>query len=598
VVILGFGNHIQPVMKKIWTLVLIVAISLSACKQNKSNTPSGAADNGFQQLSENFISGYLAWRPQTAVYLGFHEYDGKLTDMSPESVGKELARLKEYDQMLASVDTSALSGKNYYDLRILKNAIRTEIFNFENLGIYAKNPMTYAGIIDANAYIKRNFAPLEDRIRSIISMENQAPQQFEYAKANLQDSLAKPYVETAIQIARGSASFLANDLISALKEVKNDTLMASFKTSNKKAMDAINGFAAWLEKEKLPKAHNHYAIGRENYQKMLMYNESISLTPEKVLEIGLAELKKEQESFNAAARAINPNKKPVDVYNDLKSDHPAAQDLIPDARKTMDSIRQFTLDKKIVTMPSEVRVKVEETPPYARETSTASMDTPGPFETKATEAYYYITPVDPKWTAIQQEDWLRSFNYYSTDIVTIHEAYPGHYTQFLHLNASSATKIEKIFGSYAFVEGWAHYTEKMMLDEGYGNNGDPIRAAKYRLAQSGDALLRLCRLCVSVKTHCQGMTVEQGTQFLMDNWYQGEKPSHQEALRGTFDPGYLYYTIGKLEILKLRTDYQAQEGENFSLLKFHDRILDNGMPPIILLRELLLKDKNSWNEIL
>ena len=226
------------------------------------------------------------------------------------------------------------------------------------------------------------------------------------------------------------------------------------------------------------------------------------------------------------------------------------------------------------------------------------MDTPGPFEKNATEAYYYITPVNMKWTTVQQEDWLRSFNYYTTDIVSIHEVYPGHYTQFLHLNASSATKIEKIFGSYAFIEGWAHYCETMMLDEGYGNNGDPIRAAKFRLAQSGDALLRICRLCVSVKTHCEGMSVDSATQFLMDNWHQGEKPSRLEALRGTFDPAYLFYTIGKLEILKLRADYRAQEGAGFSLLKFHDAVLDNGMPPIELLREILLKDKNSWDKIL
>ncbi|MGZ3946327.1 MAG: DUF885 family protein, partial [Mucilaginibacter sp.] len=228
--------------------------------------------------------------------------------------------------------------------------------------------------------------------------------------------------------------------------------------------------------------------------------------------------------------------------------------------------------------------------------STASNDDPGPFEAKATEAFYYITPVDSKWSPQQKEDWLRQFDYYTTDNITIHECYPGHYTQFMHLNASKATKIEKIFGSYAFVEGWAHYTEKMMADAGYGHNGDTIRAAKYRLAQSGDALLRLCRLCVSVKMHCQGMTVDEGTKFLMDNWHQGDKPSRQEALRGTFDPGYLFYTIGKLEILKLRADYQKQEGVNFSLKKFHDLMLDNGMPQIRLLREKLLKDKSTWGD--
>ncbi len=584
-------------MLKSIILILSCTIVLSACKVNNPEIKAGSGDAGFQQLSDSFLLGYLSWRPQNSVSLGFHEYDGRLTDLSKGSIDGELMRLKDYNQKLESLDSSALSEKMFYDYRILKLAIGSEIFKIEDLKIYTLNPMTYAGLIDVNIYISRNFAPIEDRIRSIIAIENQAEQQFDYAKANLADSLGKPYVETAIQIAKGSVTFLSSDLVIALKDVKNDSLMNAFKASNKKAIEAINGYISWLEKEKLPKVHNHYAIGRENYMKMLLFNEDISLSPEKILGIGLEQLKKEQESFNTAAKIINPNKKPVDVYNDLEKDHPTADSLIPSARKTMESIRQYLIDKKIVSMPSEVRVQVKETPEYARETSTASMDTPGPFETKATEAYYYITPVDLKWTIKQQEDWLRSFNYYTTDVVTIHEVYPGHYTQFLHLNASSATRIEKIFGSYAYIEGWAHYCEKMMLDEGYGNNGDSVRAAKYRLAQSGDALLRLCRLCVSVKTHCQGMTLDEGTKFFMDNWYQGEKPSRLEALRGTFDPGYLFYTIGKLEILKLRADYQKQEGANYSLEKFHDKMLDNGMPPIRFLRELLLTDKSTWNEI-
>jgi uncharacterized protein (DUF885 family) len=585
-------------MRNIFIRFVTISFLLSACHQNEKPTPAASADGDFRQLSETFISGWLAWRPQQAVQLGLHEYDGKMTDLEKASMDSELARLKDYDQKLSAIDTAALSERMFYDLRILRNAIRSEIFNFEDFKLYIRNPMVYAGLIDVNAYIKRNFAPIEDRIKSIILIENQAPQQFENAKANLADSLAKPYVETAIQIAQGSVSFLKSDLLTALKDVKNDTLMAAFKASNNKAIDAINGYITYLQKEKLPKVHNHYAIGVENYKKMLLYNEGISLSPDSVLAIGLEQLKREQETFNNAAKTINPAKKPVDVYNDLEKEHPTAASLIPGARKTLDSIRDYLIQKKIVSMPSEVRVQVKETPQYAREVSTASMDTPGPFETKGTEAYYYITPVDPKWTVKQQEDWLRSFNFYTTDVVSIHEVYPGHYTQFLHLNASSATRLEKIFNSYAFVEGWAHYCEKMMLDEGYGNNGDPVRAAKFRLAQSGDALLRLCRLCVSVKTHCQAMSLDDATKFLMDNWYQGDKPSRQEALRGTFDPGYLYYTIGKLEILKLRADYQQQEGANFSLQSFHDKVLDNGMPPIRLLRELLLKDKNSWDKIL
>ena len=218
--------------------------------------------------------------------------------------------------------------------------------------------------------------------------------------------------------------------------------------------------------------------------------------------------------------------------------------------------------------------------------------------TKATEAYFYITPVDPKWSAKQKEDWLSMFDSFSTDIITIHEVYPGHYTQFIHINLSSASKIEKIFYSYAYMEGWAHYCEKMMIDEGYGISIDSIETAKYRLAQSGMALLRLCRLCVSIKMHCEGMSVDDATKFFMDNWYHGEKPSQREAIRGTYDPGYLYYALGKLMVLKLREDYKNQEGENFSLNQFHDLFLNNGMPPIPILRQLLLKDRNSWNNIL
>jgi uncharacterized protein (DUF885 family) len=387
---------------------------------------------------------------------------------------------------------------------------------------------------------------------------------------------------------------LNGDLKLALKEVRNDTLMRTFELANKIAVDALNNFAAWLEKKKLPSANDKYAIGETCYKKMLLYNEGVTLSPEKVLEIGLRQLKLEQQTFNHAAKIINPQKKPVDVYHDLQKEHPTAENLIAEVKKHMVAIRKFLADKNIVTMPQKVNLVVKETPEYLRATNTASNDDPGPFEIKATEAYYYITPVDPKWTAQQKEDWLRQFDYYTTDNVTIHETYPGHYTQFLHLNASSATRIEKIFPSFAYVEGWAHYCEQMMADEGYGHNGDSVLAAKYRLAQSGDALARLCRLCVSVKIHCQGMNIDEATKFFMDNWYQGEQPSRREAIRGAYNPEYLFYTLGKLELLKLRKDYQKQEGANFSLKKFHDEVLNHGMPEIRLLREIMLKDKKTW----
>jgi uncharacterized protein (DUF885 family) len=584
-------------MKKL-AFLMIPAALLFSCEQNKPAKTAASGDAAFQKLSDDYIEGYLAWRPADGVALGYHQYDGKVTDLSKESMGKELGRLKSFDQQLGAMDSTSLSAPVFYDYRILRDAIKNEIFSFEDLGAYDKNPMTYAGAVDLSIYIKRDFAPLEDRVKSIIAIEKSIPNIFTAAKQNLLDSLPKPYVETAIQIAQGSADFWGGDMKVALKDVKNDSLMKAFDASNKTAIDAANAYATWLQKVKLPKANNKYAIGEASYKKMLLYSEGITLSPEKVLEIGLAELKKQQAVFNAAAKTISPNKKPVDVYHDLQKDHPTAENLIPDVRKNVEAIRRFLVDKSIVSVPAKVNLEVKETPQYARATSTASNDDPGPFETKATEAFYYVTPVDSKWTPQQKEDWLRQFDYYTTDNVTIHEAYPGHYVQFLHLNASPATRIEKIFSSYAYVEGWAHYCEQMMADVGYGHNGDTVLAAKYRLAQTGDALLRLCRLCVSIKTHCQGMKLDDATKFFMNNWYQGEKPSYQEALRGTFDPGYLFYTIGKLEIMKLRTDYEKQEGANFTLKKFHDEVLNHGMPQIRLLREVMLKDSSTWKDVL
>jgi hypothetical protein len=582
-------------MKK-FILLAIILISLSCSKTQKKG--NYAEDLAFEKISDDFINGYLEWRPQYGVYLGLHEYDGKSGDYSKSSIDAELARLKEFDKKLSEIDLTSRGSDKYYDLKILHSGIKYEIFWLEDLQVFASNPIIYAAAIDVNIYIKRNFAPLEERIKSIIAIENNAPKLFENAKLNLHDTLAIPHVQLAIDIARGSASFLGNDLLVALKDIKNDSLMKAFHSANNKAIDAINDFAEFLEKEKLPKANNEYAIGKENFQKMLLYGEGITLSADTILATGMKELQKEQQAFNSAAKIIDPDKKPVDVYNDLKKEQPTAQSLIPDIRRNIEAIRQFLIEHEIITIPSDVRVKVEETPAYARATSTASMDTPGPFETKATEAYYYITPVDPGWTPQQMEEWLSMFNYYSTDMVSVHEAYPGHYTHFLHLNASDVSNIRKIFGSPAFIEGWAHYTEEMMIEAGYGNTGDPVKAAKFRMAQSSEALLRICRLCVSINMHCKGMNVEQATQFFMDNWYQGENPSRQEALRGTFDPGYLVYTLGKLQVLKLREDYKKQEGEKFKLREFHDDFLKHGMPPVQIMRELLLKDKNTWAEIL
>src|SRR5437763_15571406 len=560
-------------------------------------------DAEYEAVAEEYVKTYLAAHPLQGTALGFHEYDGKISDYSRLALDAELSRLRRFDDRLAKFDPAKLSPRQSIDLRILQAAVKRELFEMQDMSVFERNPMIYARAGDVNVYIKRNFAPLEDRVRSLVAIESQIPNILIAARTNLGEKLPKPFVELAIQIARGSADFLKKDLVAAVSGLKDEQLRVAFQAANRKASNALSDYATWLEREKLPKATLDFALDEKKFGRFLAQTELVDLPPQKVLEIGMGQLKAEQEAFAEAAKKIDPNKPAIEVFKQIQSEHPASDKLIPDISKDLDRLRKYVVSRRLVGIPSEIRAKVKETPQYLRATSFASMDTPGPFEKRATEAYYYVTPTEEDWPEKEKEEWLTAFHYYTSDVVSIHDVYPGHYVQFLHLNASPATKVEKIFGSYAFIEGWAHYCEKMMIDEGYGTVGNPRdedvkRAAKYRMAQADEAMLRLCRLCVAVKMHTQNMTIDEATKFFQDNCYYEEKPAHAEAMRGTFDPGYLNYTLGKLEILKLREDYKAQEGANFSTQKFHNELLNHGMPPIRLLRELMLKDKSKWDGVL
>ncbi len=548
---------------------------------------------------------YFAAHPLQGTALGLHEYDGKISDYSRLALDAELSRLRRFDDRLAKFDPAKLSLRQSVDLRILQSAVKRELFEMQDMSIFERNPMVYARAADVNVYIKRNFAPLEDRVRSLVAIESQIPNILIAARTNLDEKLPRPFVELAIQIAKGSADFLKKDLVAAVSGLKDEQLRVAFQAANRKAANALNDYATWLEREKLPKASLDFALGEEKFRRFLAQTELVDLSPQKILEIGTTQLKAEQAAFAEAAKKIDPNKPPIEIFKQIQSEHPAPDKLIPDIAKDLDQLRKYVVSHHLVGIPSEVRAKVKETPQYLRATSFASMDTPGPFEKRATEAYYYVTPTEENWPEKEKQEWLTAFNYYTSDVVSIHEVYPGHYVQFLHLNASPASKVEKIFGSYAFIEGWAHYCEKMMIDEGFGSAATPRptedevkTAAKYRMAQADEALLRLCRLCVSIKVHTQNMTIDEATKFFQDNCYYEEKPARQEAMRATFDPGYLNYTLGKLQILKLRDDYKAQQGDDFTLQKFHNELLSHGMPPIRLLREIMLKDQSKWDQVL
>jgi uncharacterized protein (DUF885 family) len=595
----------KPALRvKAFSFILFLT-ALSLFSKNVQSFAAETEDGEYEAVAEEYIKGYLGAHPLEGTALGLHEYDGKITDYSRLALDAELSRLRRFDDRLAKFDPGKLSPRQSIDLRILQAAVKKDLFEMQDMSVFERNPMVYARAADVNVYIKRNFAPLEDRVRSLVAIESQIPNILIAARTNLNEVVPKPYIELAIQIAKGSAEFLKKDLVAAIGNLKDEQLRGAFHEANRKGANALNDYAAWLEREKLPKASMDFALGEEKFGRFLAQTELVDLPPQKILEIGLAQLKAEQAAFAEAAKKIDPNKSPIEVFKQIQSEHPTPQNLIADVAKDLDKIRKYVVSQHLVSIPSEVRAKVKETPQYLRATSFASMDTPGPFEKRANEAYYYVTPAENDWPEKQKEEWLTAFNYYTSDVVSIHEAYPGHYVQLLHLNASPANKVEKIFASYAFVEGWAHYCEKMMLDEGYGSSinstpseDDVKRAAKYRMAQADEALLRLCRLCASIKMHTQKMSLDEATKFFQENCYYEEKPARQEAMRGTFDPGFLNYTLGKLQILKLRDDYKAQQGDDFSLQKFHNELLNHGMPQIRLLREIMLKDQSKWNEVL
>ena len=593
-------------MPRLASPLLAAVLLLSSVAARAEDTAAPSPEIAFAKLTDEILAEQFRFQPLQAVGLGLHQYDGKFVDFSRASIQDATARMRALDKRLQLINPTRLSVPSALDYKLLALGVANNLFALEESGAFDRNPMTYAGAFDANVYLKRDYAPLADRLRALVATERQVPALFVAAHANLAESLPAAEIELAIAIAKGGADFLQHDLVEAVKGVEDPALQAEFKAVNDRAAAELNAYADWLAKEKVPHADpKGYALGREKYCRMLYVNEALTQDPQQILEIGLAELKREQGEFAAAAKIIDPSKPAIEVFKEIQHNHPTAEGLLPDIRKHLEVIRGFMVGHNIVDIPSEVRANVEETPKYLRAGSFASSDNPGPFEVLGAQAYYYVTPTETQWSEKEKDEWLTSFNYYTADIVSVHEVYPGHYVQALRVNASPVSKVQRVYGSYAFIEGWAHYCEQMAVEEGFGRNEFPVKGedpalqgARYHLAQSDEALLRICRLCVSIKLHTQGMSVEEATKFFMDNCYYEEKTARQEALRGTFDPGYLFYTVGKLELLKLRRDYRAQEGDKFSLKRFNDAITDHGQPPVRFLREILLKNPAQAGETL
>ncbi len=536
----------------------------------------------FRALRRGYIRRYWDSHPINAAEAGLHQYDGLSPDFSLAGIEAWLAYSKLVLLKLREIDPNRLAAEDRLDRDILIYACGNVIFQLEDLAAHRSNPSFYNIISEGLLnYVRRDYAPPAIRMSRAVQLLGTVPRAFEQAKANLNDVIPQAYVNTAVENIEGSIGFFQKDIIAAFGEVKNEKLQADLRKSANAAAQATSRFVEHLKTDKLPKADDNFALGREQYRRMMKLTEGVDLTVEQLLAVGEQNLQRNLARVRAIADSHFGGITAAELMARMSSNTYAAEELIPRIRAELGSIRQFLVDHHIVTLPSPLKPLVAETPPFMR-WGFAFLSPPGGFEALADEVYYYVTPVEPRWTAQQQREWLEVFNKYVATNTSVHEAYPGHFVDFLHTR-NAPSDVQKIFRSYAAEEGWAHYCEEMMIEQGWGAH-DPM----YEVGMLQDALLRNCRFVCSLKMHCSGMSLQEATQFFMANTFYGELPAYKEAVRGTFDPGYLKYTLGKLQIMKLREDYRKKLGRAFTLQKFHDELLSHGMPPLDVTRRRLL----------
>lgn len=560
-------------------------VSLLAAFVALAATPSlRAAENpSFDKLAERYWNESLADSPENATYKGVHQYDQKLTDLSPAGVKKRLAWRHAWRDRFAAVDGKSLSRDEQNDLETMRLDNESSLVSYELVREWQRRPRVYTGDAVNAVYlvVKRNFAPAPERMASVIARENAVPALLASARQNLRD-MPKISIEMALEELPANIDFLKKDTVAAFASVSDAALQKRLAASTATATKSLTEFGEWLKK-KLPAAKEDFAIGADAFSKKLAADEGITEPLDKVLARGEAELARLRAEFVATAKKIDPTKPAQEVQASLAADHGKPETLLADVQAKLAGLRKFLVDKQIVTIPSTVMPTVQESPPFMRAFTLASMDTPGPYETKATDAFYNVTLPDPKWSPADVESYMRGgFSRTVTEMVSIHEVFPGHYVQFLWMPQMRSVTRKNYFCS-SNAEGWAHYAEQMMIDEGVAGN-DP----KQRLAQEQEALLRAARYVVGIRMHTKGMTLPQAVEFFQTQGLQSKKVAEMESKRGTEDPTYLYYTYGKLEILKLRDEYKKKLGAGYSLRKFHDAFLAEGAIPLPLVRRALL----------
>lgn len=571
---------------KIKILCFLVFMSLlAACQQgtntnmtsNTSTNASGTSSAKWDAYVEQFLSDYFTARPDFAVVQGKHEFDGKLPDWSSEGLTKEITRLKSEREKAAAFKDADLDDRQRFERDYLIAQIDKDLFWRETADQPHTNPYWYADSLDPDVYVSRPYAPLETRIKAYTAYAKNVPAALQQVKANLKLPLAKNLIKIGRQTIGGLADFYQKDVPTVFESVKDEPSQKDFKAANDEAAKAIKEFDTWLGRQEAA-ATDNFALGPEKFRQMLKQTEGVDIDLAQLEDIARKDLQRNLDAVKTECEKYAPGKTLIECNTKANESKAEGANLVEAATKQLADLRKFIQEKDVVSVPGTEECKVDEAPPY-KSWNFAYINIPGPYE-KGLPSVYYVAPPDPSWPKAKQDAYLPGKG--SLLFTSVHEGYPGHFLNFLHSNRAKS-KFGQVFVGYAFAEGWAHYTEEMMYEAGLGA-GD----AELHLGQLQEALLRNVRFISAIGLHTKGMTVAESKKMFIEEGLQDEGNAEQQANRGTFDPAYLNYTMGKLMIKKLREDWCATRGGRNAWKEFHDTFLSYGGPPIPMVRKAMM----------
>jgi len=535
----------------------------------------------------HFVDDYLAYLyevlPTQATLDGVHLHDDLLEDLSRPAIDAHVRALSGFGRRLRQIDAAHLPASEQVEHRIVASNIEARMYELETIRTWDRNPQIYADVLGTSlaAQALFTYAPEADRARRVVSKLRQVPRLVQAARDNLKDAPGI-FVKVGLETWRGALKFIESDLPRAFSALDDLHILGDLADTSTEAASAIGSYIEYLETDLAPRAKASFRLGRDRFERKLTLEEGITLSAERLLAIALRELHETQEEFRTVAGRLNGGD-PIVAWRRAKEEHPAPGALVSVAQAHIKELEEFLQRQPVVSLPAGEPVVVAPSPDFYR-WAFASMWTPGPFESKPSRAYYYLTDVDRGWPAERQKEHMRDFNLPTLWNISIHEVFPGHFLQYQHLRqVDSTVRKSTLFAPASFVEGWAHYCEQMMVEAGF-RRGD----ASLKVGQLAESLVRLARFVVAIRVHCEDLSVEQGMRFFRDEAFLEEATARREAERATFDPTYLVYSVGKLMMLKLRRDYKEQVDGRFSLRTFHDAVLANGSAPFWAHRRLLL----------